>query len=171
VKLNIRTKLFLVLVGLIATSVITAELYVRPAIEASAVERIRSDLFVRLALVERAAGSVGGAEPRVWDALADDLGPRADGRVTFIAADGRVLGDSEVPLAGLARLENHRDRPEVAAALAGRPGSSMRWSATVRDRLMYAAVPLEFPGGGGRGGGPPPAPRGWRCRSVTSTRR
>jgi two-component system phosphate regulon sensor histidine kinase PhoR len=146
VKLNIRARLFLVLLGLIAASVFTAELYLRPQIENGIVDRIRNDLFARLALVEQAAHRVQSDDASGWDALADDLGRRAHARVTFIAPDGQVLGDSEVPRDRLSSLENHRDRPEVAAALAGRPGSSMRWSATVHNRLMYAAMPLEMSG-------------------------
>jgi two-component system phosphate regulon sensor histidine kinase PhoR len=59
-----------------------------------------------------------------------------------------VIGDSEVARADLSNVENHRERPEVAAALAGREESSMRYSATTHKRLMYAAVPLALPGGG-----------------------
>jgi two-component system phosphate regulon sensor histidine kinase PhoR len=148
VKLNIRARLFLVLLGLIAASVLTAELYLRPQIEGGIMDRIRNDLFARLALVEEAAEGVRGDDASRWATLADDLGRRSRARVTFIAPDGQVLGDSEVPHDRLPSLENHRDRPEVAAALAGRPGSSMRWSATVHNRLMYAAVPLDVPGRG-----------------------
>jgi two-component system phosphate regulon sensor histidine kinase PhoR len=147
VKLDIRAKLFVVSLGLIVVSMIAAEVSLRPAIETNLTERIRADLLARLALVEHAAGAAHDASPATWDELADTLGARAQARVTFIAADGRVLGDSEVPLAGLPSLENHRDRPEVAQALAGRVGSSMRWSATVHDRLMYVAVPLALPDG------------------------
>ena len=39
-------------------------------------------------------------------------------RVTFIAADGAVVGDSEVSSTALPSVENHGDRPEVRAALA-----------------------------------------------------
>jgi two-component system phosphate regulon sensor histidine kinase PhoR len=147
VKLDIRAKLFLVSLGLIAASMIAAELSLRPAIELNLTDRMRADLLARLSLVEHASHGAHDQSPATWDALADALGPRAQGRVTFVAADGRVLGDSEVPLEGLAALENHRDRPEIASALAGKPGSSMRWSVTVHDRLMYAAVPLSLPDG------------------------
>jgi two-component system phosphate regulon sensor histidine kinase PhoR len=147
VKLDIRAKLFAVSLGLIAVSMIASELYLRPAIETDLTDRMRADLLARLSLVEHAASSVRDMSPETWDALADTLGARAQGRVTFIASDGRVLGDSEVPLGALATLENHKNRPEVARALGGQPGSSMRWSATVKDRLMYAAVPLVFPDG------------------------
>jgi two-component system, OmpR family, phosphate regulon sensor histidine kinase PhoR len=147
VKLDIRAKLFAVSLGLIVVSMIASELYLRPAIEANLTDRMRSDLLARLSLVELAAGGVHDMSPASWDGLADALGVRAQGRVTFIAADGRVLGDSEVALSDLPALENHRARPEVARALAGETGSSMRWSATVRDRLMYAAVPFAYPDG------------------------
>jgi two-component system phosphate regulon sensor histidine kinase PhoR len=146
-RLDIRAKLFAVSLGLIAVSVLVAELYLRPAIEKSVTDRIRADLVVRLALIEEAATAPRDLRPETWDALADRLGPRAQARVTFIAADGRVLGDSEVALGDLPNLENHRARPEVGEALAGHGGASTRWSATVHDRLLYAAVPLTFPDG------------------------
>jgi two-component system phosphate regulon sensor histidine kinase PhoR len=149
VKLDIRAKLFAVSLGLIAISVIAAEVYLRPAIERDLTERIRSDLFARLSLIEDATLSMHDLDPAAWDALADRLGTRAQGRVTFIAGDGRVLGDSEIPLPRLATLENHRDRPEIAQALARHGASSRRWSATVRDHLIYAAIPLRLPDGTG----------------------
>ena len=52
-KLGIRGKLFAVSLGLIVVSLLAGELYLRPAIEANLLDRIRGDLFVRLALVER----------------------------------------------------------------------------------------------------------------------
>ncbi|HLK90828.1 MAG TPA: ATP-binding protein [Polyangia bacterium] len=146
-KLSIRGKLFAVSLALIGVSVMASELYLRPAVEQNLLDRIRTDLFARLALVEHAARRQTDLLPAHWDALADELGPRANGRVTFISADGVVLGDSQVPLEGLAQVENHRYRPEVAAALAGGALSSTRNSATVHEQLMYAAVPLSLPDG------------------------
>ena len=146
-KLNIRGKLFAVSLGLIGLSMLAGELYLRPTVEADLLDRIRDDLFVRLSLVGHAAHGQTDLDRARWDALADELGPRAHGRVTFIGADGVVLGDSQVSLEALAQVENHRDRPEVAAALAGGERSSTRNSATVHERLMYAAVPLGLPGG------------------------
>jgi len=146
-KLGIRGKLFAVSFGLIILSLLASELYLRRAIEANLIDRIRADLFVRLALVERDAAKRTDMDRAAWDALADDLAPEAHGRVTFIDAAGTVIGDSEVAPGDLDRVENHRERPEVAAALAGRAESSMRFSATIQKRLMYAAVPLRLPGG------------------------
>ena len=44
------------------------------------------------------------------DAEADRLGQQMNARVTFIAADGAVLGDSAEPLEALASMENHATR-------------------------------------------------------------
>ena len=63
--------------------------------------------------------------------------------MTVIALDGLVLGDSEVPVAELPRLENHRDRPEVRAALAGDMGHDIRTSVSVDAALLYTALPVR----------------------------
>jgi two-component system phosphate regulon sensor histidine kinase PhoR len=60
-------------------------------------------------------------------------------RVTLILPDGVVLADSEADPRG---MENHKERPEVASALSGRPSVSRRRSATVGEELVYAAAPI-----------------------------
>jgi two-component system phosphate regulon sensor histidine kinase PhoR len=72
--------------------------------------------------------------------LADKLGPLAQARVTFIQEDGRVVGDSDVLAQNLGTLENHRERPEVAAAFDGRATDNIRYSATTQKRMLYAAT-------------------------------
>lgn len=61
------------------------------------------------------------------------------GRLTLIAGDGRVLSDSD---ASTGRMENHRGRPEVEAALQGRTGSARRKSTTMGVDFLYVAVPV-----------------------------
>ena len=67
------------------------------------------------------------------------LAKAADGRATAVGRDGRVLADSE---ADAAHMENHGQRPEIAAALAGRFGSDTRLSSTVGVKFLYVAVPV-----------------------------
>jgi len=147
-RLNLRGKLFAVSLAIIGISILSAELYLRPGIEANLLDRIRDDLFVRLALVEDMARGETSLDRARWDALADRLGPRAGGRLTFIDANGDLLGDSEIALVDLPQIENHRLRPEVAAALAGDRGASTRNSATLNQRFLYVATPMLLPGGG-----------------------
>jgi two-component system phosphate regulon sensor histidine kinase PhoR len=60
--------------------------------------------------------------------------------VTFIQEDGQVIGDSEVLAENLGTLENHRARPEVAAAFNGQTTDNIRYSATMQNRMLYAAT-------------------------------
>src|SRR5205085_105176 len=62
---------------------------------------------------------------------------------TFIAADGHVLGDSEVAREALAGLENHGSREEVVEARQQGQGSSRRRSATTGVDTEYSAVAVR----------------------------
>jgi two-component system, OmpR family, phosphate regulon sensor histidine kinase PhoR len=80
-------------------------------------------------------------------AAAAAIGKEIHARITFIAGDGTVRGDSEVPAKLLGTLENHLDRPEVRDALRGTAGSSARYSATLHTTMLYVALPLTTKGG------------------------
>jgi two-component system phosphate regulon sensor histidine kinase PhoR len=64
-------------------------------------------------------------------------------RVTLIAADGRVLADSEVTRSGVASMENHGTRPEFRDAQATGRGTSIRQSSTLGISFIYVATTLE----------------------------
>jgi two-component system phosphate regulon sensor histidine kinase PhoR len=74
----------------------------------------------------------GEALDRGCTRLATDLGVR----LTVIARDGRVLGEST---RSSESLENHAGRPEIRSAFATGVGQSVRHSATVGVRLLYVA--------------------------------
>jgi two-component system, OmpR family, phosphate regulon sensor histidine kinase PhoR len=80
------------------------------------------------------------------DAEADRLGALTGTRVTLIAADGRVVGDSAEPLDALAGLENHSTRPEVIAARTSGLGRAERHSDTLGIDMLYVAVRVDHPG-------------------------
>jgi two-component system phosphate regulon sensor histidine kinase PhoR len=147
-KLGVRAKLFLISLGLIVVSVAVSYAYLRPALESSMIEGVRRDLDVRARLVAREASSQIASldDTAAWSVLASDLGTRAEARVTIIRKDGKVIGDSDVPLGDLPHVENHAHRPEVEAALAGRRGESVRYSVTVERRMMYVAEPFRLGG-------------------------
>jgi two-component system phosphate regulon sensor histidine kinase PhoR len=66
-------------------------------------------------------------------------------RITLIAADGRVVGDSDLDGQALADVENHLQRPEVQDAAARGVGTSTRYSTTVRIDMLYTAVIAQHP--------------------------
>jgi two-component system phosphate regulon sensor histidine kinase PhoR len=73
------------------------------------------------------------------DRLTKELGREIDARITVIGKDGFVLGDSkEDP----SKMENHAYRAEVREALQGELGKSTRYSSTVKEEMLYVAVPV-----------------------------
>ncbi len=72
--------------------------------------------------------------------LAESIGTAIKSRVTLIATDGTVTGDSDVGKTRLAQLENHLQRPEIQAALSNGAGSSLRYSDTLRTSMLYSAM-------------------------------
>jgi len=142
---SIARKLTLTLVGFVAVTTIAAGLYLNRALEAFAVDTLE----VRLASIGRllhdeARGLVlRRALPADFRAFTLRGSRPTASRVTVIATDGRVLGDSEVAVDDLPRVENHGARPEVLAALAGRVGRDRRTSATIGASLLYVALPIS----------------------------
>src|SRR2546426_6004566 len=145
VRRRIAVKLTLTLVGFMALSMIAAGVYLNRALEAFAVDALESRLVTAGRLLHDEAGALllRPAPPAQVRAFTERAAGPTGARVTVIALDGLVLGDSEVPVAELPRLENHRDRPEVRAALAGDIGHDLRTSASVGAPLLYAAVPVR----------------------------
>lgn len=76
-------------------------------------------------------------------AWAERLDAASGLRITLVGPDGTVIVDSR---AQASTMENHASRPEIAAALAGRPGFARRTSATIGRELFYAARPVRSRG-------------------------
>jgi two-component system phosphate regulon sensor histidine kinase PhoR len=97
-------------------------------------------------LLVEARGLADLARPLVIESdaeLAAELAERwselVDRRVTIIAADGLVLGESDEDPA---QMDNHLDRPEVRQAMVSGDGSSIRYSQTLEVDMLYAAAPV-----------------------------
>jgi two-component system phosphate regulon sensor histidine kinase PhoR len=102
-------------------------------------------LGARLAADANLAGDLSrdlfrAADADGLDRLAHRIAADAQIRVTFIAVDGSVLGESDEDRR---LMENHATRPEVIPALAGREGRSVRQSATLGRDLLYVAEPVR----------------------------
>jgi signal transduction histidine kinase len=81
------------------------------------------------------------ADSLAWQQTVTRMAGEMRIRITLIDRDGRVVAESDEPAETVPRIESHRHRPEVEAALAGQVGSSRRVSATVNRPLMYVAIP------------------------------
>jgi two-component system phosphate regulon sensor histidine kinase PhoR len=119
--------------------------YLVSATRNSQLDSLRSELENEARITAEASlpafSSADGADS--LDALAKKLGAEIESRVTIIAEDGTVLGDSEEDPQV---MENHAQRPEVIDALATGVGESSRYSATLEQEMLYVAVPVTTRG-------------------------
>jgi two-component system phosphate regulon sensor histidine kinase PhoR len=115
--------------------VLVASLYWSSAFQQIYVESLtaRLEREARLAADALPWGVSGPELDRLCALHAREVG----GRITVIADDGRVLGESEEPSAN---LESHSTRPEVLAARANGSGVSTRFSATLGYDMLYVAL-------------------------------
>jgi two-component system phosphate regulon sensor histidine kinase PhoR len=141
--MTFRTKIFATALASAAVAVLVATMLVswsmRRDLEARVVTELRHEAGLA---AEMLAHSTAETQPDV-QAEAHAVGRILGARVTFIAADGRVLGDSELDEAAVMALENHGTRPEVVQSRAEGFGASRRYSNTLKTNMMYIAVPVR----------------------------
>jgi two-component system phosphate regulon sensor histidine kinase PhoR len=75
--------------------------------------------------------------------LVQEISKTLNVRVTVIAPDGHVLGDSDVEGAGLTEMPNFGSRPEVIEALENRSGIAIEKDSTTGLSYVYAATALD----------------------------
>jgi two-component system, OmpR family, phosphate regulon sensor histidine kinase PhoR len=137
----VTLRLFFRLIGavlcLLAIAMFAVDFLAGNVVERNYLSHFRSELTGRARLLDKASGSdlarMDGARMR-------SLARAAGGRVTLVDPGGVVLLDSE---AEPARMENHRNRPEIAEALAGRDGHAIRHSHTLATDFLYVAIPVS----------------------------
>jgi two-component system phosphate regulon sensor histidine kinase PhoR len=146
VSLRFRTRVFLTSLAVAAAALAIAAVILAWELRTSQQALIEDRLTDQAALIaELLSRNSTLTDGPMIDDEADRLAQVLGGRVTLIAADGRVLGDSSVDGPELAALENHLSRPEVQMARAQAAGVVQRYSTTTQGDMLYAAVPATHP--------------------------
>ena len=78
-----------------------------------------------------------------FQGLATEYSDASSLRVTFIAANGTVIGESYLPSNQLSQMDNHIERPEVLAAQEFGEGFSTRYSNTLKTEFIYFAKKVD----------------------------
>ena len=142
--MKLVTRLFasigLLVAAAVAGSIIAADVLLR--------QHLEQEIATELEREARLVAAFAPADSTRWPEFAALAGARLGRRVTLIDPDGHVRGDTEFDRASLTQLQNHRDRPEVRAALDSAPGVGMneRLSASTNERQMYVAIRGGPPG-------------------------
>ncbi|ASQ90793.1 PAS domain-containing sensor histidine kinase [Prosthecochloris sp. GSB1] len=143
-KISVSIRLGLVFGIIIFFTVAISYVYLGDQLRALFYDGIKNELYKNLQLNRQLLEE----RPSLWDDIAqsdrwaDDVGAALDLRVTLISLDGGVIGDSYIPADRLPLVENHIDRPEIRQALDEGFGESTRLSGTVKENMLYVAVPL-----------------------------
>ncbi|MGC9346907.1 MAG: ATP-binding protein [Anaerolineae bacterium] len=116
-------------------------LYLSSEVRQARLEDLEGRLIDEARLLSTSLYEPFSAQTSAGAALPNDLAGRwseiLGHRVTLIGPDGTVLGESH---ADLAAMDNHLFRPEVQEALRQGHGTATRFSQTLRQDIMYAAV-------------------------------
>lgn len=103
-------------------------------------ESMRNDLFnLNYSLQPSILPLIRNNELSKLDSLVKELGGKTNTRITIIGPGGKVLADSEK---NPGKMENHKDRPEIILARQSGEGSSLRYSTTVKESMLYCATKL-----------------------------
>ena len=142
---SIRFRVTFGYVLLIVAAFAALGLYVLAKVEGDLRRNIEDDLASQAQMAKNLVQPLVQQEapPAAFDQLAKQLGARTDTRITIIAADGAVLGDSE---ADPTTMENHLSRPEVQEAVRTGQGKSDRRSTTLDTNFTYVATRVTIDG-------------------------
>ncbi|HXG56540.1 MAG TPA: ATP-binding protein [Vicinamibacterales bacterium] len=140
--MTFRTRLFLTSLATALATLLVATLLFAWSVQRTIGDHIERTLVAEARLTAEALSHRTPASRDELDAEADALGRLGSARVTFIAPDGTVIGDSEVSAVALGAVDNHATRPEVQQALREGLGIARRYSATVQRDMLYVAVPV-----------------------------
>jgi two-component system, OmpR family, phosphate regulon sensor histidine kinase PhoR len=143
--MTFRSRSFLTALLTTAVTLTVVVMLVSISVRRNINQRIERSLVDEARLAAETLSHRQPATPAELDAEADDLGRVLSARVTFVAPDGTVVGDSELTAEALHTVENHGSRPEILQARQQGIGVARRYSTTLRTEMLYVAVPVRNP--------------------------
>jgi two-component system phosphate regulon sensor histidine kinase PhoR len=143
-----RLKLTLAFVLLIAISVIGSGIFAAVNLKKSHMDSLRDSMLreinMIMAMVPWSKDLTESDLAAYYSETAGHLKQYTDSRITFMNADGKVLGDSDVDAR---EMDNHFNREEIAEAReTGKISYSQRFSDTVKQNMLNAAFPVTVEG-------------------------
>ena len=138
---SIRWRIAIPYLLLILGGLLLAGIYLSSFLRQIQLSNLEERLSSQARLISANLASEPGwqADPDVLDQRAREWSSLLGARITITSQDGTVLGESHEERT---LMDNHSDRPEIATALAGQMGRSLRFSRTVDYDMLYVAVPV-----------------------------
>ncbi|MDE3154501.1 MAG: PAS domain-containing protein [Acidobacteriota bacterium] len=141
-----RTKIFLAAFLVAASGLVVAGVFIGSSLSRDQERQVRRTMETEARLAAELLARGTPAMPlAALDAEADRLGHDLGARVTLIAPDGAVVGDSSLPADALASLGSFNSLPEVAAARQRGVGVSQHNDPSIGVDVLDVAVPAGRP--------------------------
>lgn len=142
-----RVRLAIIFIALIGSFMLLAGLFMAQMLRNTYInalqENMRREIQLMTAnIVWKRTGTLDELAT-YYSSLAHLYRQSADARVTFIREDGVVLGESE---RDALTMENHLNRAEIQQAKASGVGYAIRYSDSVKQNMLYAALPIRQSG-------------------------
>jgi two-component system phosphate regulon sensor histidine kinase PhoR len=132
-KQGIFKRIFILYGAILFLSVIITEVFVTGAVRTSYISTLHDNLSTQAVLISHDVTFQSTAQ---MDSLCRQLKEITRARVTILAMNGRVIGDSDHDASIMA---NHRDRVEIQQAMLTGSGMAIRQSDTLKYDLLYVA--------------------------------
>lgn len=143
--MTFRTRIFFTSLATTGLTLLFATVLVSWSIRRTAETQIERSLVSQARLTAETLGHRQAISGPELDADADALGKIAGLRVTLVAPDGTVVGDTDLDAEQLKTVENHATRPEIQQARREGIGIARRHSTTINADMLYVAVPVHNP--------------------------
>lgn len=141
-SLHLRWRIALPYILLILLVMTMTAVYLAYSFQQQSLEQLGEKIAVETSLLANQLSSYDGQfeiSNEELDDFAKNWAEILDARITIIAPDGVVIGESQ---ADRFSMDNHIDRPEVQEALSEGFGRRIRYSRTEGMEFMYTAVPV-----------------------------
>ncbi len=126
-------RVFFLYAVIMLAAVVFVEFFITDAVRSSHINDLRNHLLSQATLI---SNDISFLDQPSLDNLSKQFKEQTGSRVTIVALDGRVLGDSDTRSS---LMDNHLNRSELQQALLYGDGMSERYSETVHDDLLYVA--------------------------------
>lgn len=129
---NIFRRIFIWYAFVMVTAGLVIEIYITSTVRANYIDDLKKGLSAETGLISKNISFNRAG----LDDLCKELKKDVAARVTVIADDGKVLGDSDAPSAN---MDNHLTRTEVEQSLLFGAGAAIRYSDTLKHDFLYVA--------------------------------
>ena len=148
--MGIRSRIFFIILSCLFIGISLAFVVAERDLSEGLQEQIENELSKQAKILRQSFSHHPlNFSPNTLKSEIDNYSQSSGARITIIAINGEVLVDSELDNQDLKALDNHANRPEVAAALTNGVGSSKRFSNTTQQEMLYFAL-LDRTSGEGR---------------------